>query len=100
MDESMLKLDPVDLRKRVRCKKGERLYQRHIVPRVKYEGGGVIYWGVVSWLGVGPLVEIDGTATGVQYAQILNRNIGHVKRNLKYRVSLFHRRSSKTSYNK
>ena len=41
-----------------------------------------MYWGVVSWLGVGPLVEIDGTLTGAQYAQILNGNIGHVKRNL------------------
>ena len=89
MDECMIKLNPKDLRKRVRRKKGERLDRRHIVPRVKYEGGGVMYWAAVSWSGTGPLIEIEDTLTGSKYAEILDDNIAIVKQNLNIRSPYF-----------
>jgi len=85
----MIKLNPKDLRKRVRRKKGERLDRRHIVPRVKYEGGGVMYWAAVSWSGTGPLIEIEDTLTGSKYAEILDDNIAIVKQNLNIRSPYF-----------
>ena len=50
-----------------------------MTPAIKYGGGGVIFWGCVSWTGVGPLVQVDGTLDGGQYANILEESIPQAK---------------------
>ena len=65
MDETMLRLHPDDSRKRVRRAKGTRLALQNIVPSYKYGGKGAMYWGCMSWEGLGPLVEIRGSLKGM-----------------------------------
>ena len=82
MDETIVSLCPIDLRKRVRRQEGKRLEKRNLVPRITHEAGGVKYWGCISWNGPGPLVEIKGTLDGALYGQILEENIPEVVQNL------------------
>lgn len=89
MDETQLRLCPQDLRKKVRRQEGKRLDRKHLVPRVKFGGGGVMYWGCVSWSGPGPLVAIDGALDGETYAEMLEQNIPGVIRNLNVQTLKF-----------
>ena len=61
MDESYLRLVHDDSRKRVRRRQGARQATKNIVPRFKHEGGGVMFWGCVTWHGPDPLVPIEGS---------------------------------------
>jgi len=78
MDETMLRLHPDDSRKRVRRQKGTRLEPQNVVPSYKYGGKGVMYWGSMSWEGLGPLIEINDPLRGVGYAQLLAQNMPQV----------------------
>ena len=53
--------------------------EENILPLVKYGGGGVMFWGCVTWMGIGPLVPIHGPLDGDDYAQILMDNIPQAK---------------------
>jgi len=79
MDETFVRLHPKDSRERVWRQEGERIDPQHLVPSIKYGGGGVMFWGCVSWAGVGPLVYIDERLDGDLYGQILMDNIPQVK---------------------
>ena len=78
MDETMLRLHPDDSRKRVRRQKGTRLEPQNVVPSYKYGAKGVMYWGSMSWEGLGPLIEINDPLRGVGYAQLLAQNMPRV----------------------
>lgn len=82
MDEVFIRLARDDARKRVRRLKGERLAKSHILPRLKHEGKGVMFWGCVTWYGPGPLVTIEGSLKGDDYADILENYIPEVAANL------------------
>jgi transposase len=75
MDETFVRLHPKDSRERVWRQVGERLEPEHLVPSVKYGGGGVMFWGCVTWGGVGPLIPIDGVLDGGVYADLLMDNL-------------------------
>ncbi|ORD95930.1 TCB1 [Hepatospora eriocheir] len=53
----------------------ERHNSKNIVPTVKHERGCVIVRGCISYQGVGRLVFIENTMTGVVYKQILAKNL-------------------------
>ena len=55
--------------------------EENILPSVKQGGNGVMFWGCVSWMGVGPLVPVYENLRGDDYARIL-LNIPRVKRAL------------------
>lgn len=78
MDESFLRLVRDDSRLRVRRRQGESLQEEHIVASFKHGGGGVMFWGCVSWYGVGPLVPIEGAINGKTYGDILAHYIPQV----------------------
>jgi len=82
VDESYLRLFHNDSRKRVRRHKGEALQPDYLVPRFRHEGGGVMFWGCVSWYGVGPLVPIEGSVRGDTYKNLLSNYIPQVAQQL------------------
>ncbi len=71
MDETILRMHPTDSRKRVRRQQGTRISQEHTVPLYKYGGKGVMFWGCMTWEGLGPLVQVEGTLTGDSYGSLL-----------------------------
>jgi len=82
MGEVFIRLARDDALKRVRRLKGERLAKIHILPRLKHEGKGVMFWGCVTWYGPGPLVPIEESLKGDDYADILENYIPEVAANL------------------
>jgi len=66
----------------VRRRQGERRESKKRVPRFKHEGGGVMYWGCVTWHGPGPLVPIEGSLEGKTYGDILRDYIPQVKQHM------------------
>lgn len=55
----------------VRRPPGKAFDPKYTVKTVKFQGGGIMVWGCMSWLGVGPLVKIDGIMDQHKYKQIL-----------------------------
>lgn len=79
MDETFIRLHPKDTRKRIWRHQGEQMEEENVIPLFRHGGGGVLFWGCVSWMGPGPLIPIFDTLTGNDYAQILLDNIPQVK---------------------
>ena len=79
VDETYIRLEPKDSRKRVWRQEGEQIKPEHVLPALKFGGGGVMFWGCVSWMGPGPLVPIEGSLNGDAYARILAENMPQVK---------------------
>lgn len=89
MDETYIRYHPRDSRKRVWRQEGERLAPEHILPAFKFGGGGVMFWGCISWMGVGPLIAIYDNLEGDGYARILRENIPQVKADLNVMSAYF-----------
>lgn len=87
-DETSLYLCPKDTRSRVRRRQGERYKADHVKPSFKYRGGSLMFWGIISWKGQGPLVMIEGTLNGRRYAEILEEWIPQILANLNVRPYL------------
>lgn len=75
-DESKFELKNCKRRKRVWCKRNERLQSKHTQATVKHGGGSLMVWGCFSHKGVGRLVKIDGIMTGESYVDLLKQNFG------------------------
>jgi len=43
-----------------------------VYQRVSHGGGSVMFWGSVSYIGVGDLVHIDGSMNQIRYLETLN----------------------------
>ena len=82
MDETVVRLYPQDSRKRVWRQEGERLAPEYLVPSVKFGGKGVMFWGCISLAGTGPLIAVEGSLRGSDYADILWQCIPQVKDSL------------------
>lgn len=89
MDEVYIRLHPKDSRQRVWRQKGQRLEEENILPLVCHGGGGVMFWGCVSWNGTGPLVAVHDHIRGDNYAQLLLNNIPQVMNNLNTQAAYF-----------
>lgn len=70
-DESKFNLFGNDGKKYVWRKPGERLSVQCTKKTVKFGGGSVMVWGMMSSAGVGPLIRIQGTVNAEVYKQIL-----------------------------
>ncbi|EWS74075.1 DDE family endonuclease (macronuclear) [Tetrahymena thermophila SB210] len=58
----------------IKCKKEERLEPKNVIGSVKYGGGGICFWGSISYVGVGELHMIQENITGEIYSkQILEK---------------------------
>ena len=66
-DESKFYLRRVDGRKRVWWRRGQRHVEATVVPRVAFEGGGVMVWVGVSANARTDLVFVDGNLNGQRY---------------------------------
>ena len=52
-------------------KPGERLSPQCVKKTVKFGGGGVMVWGMMSAAGVGPIVCVQGTLSAEFYKRLL-----------------------------
>jgi hypothetical protein len=62
-------------------KQGEGLSDRLVEGTVKFEGGSIMFWGCMTWEGVGYATKIDGRIDSNLYLQILKdellNSLGH-----------------------
>ena len=70
-DESKFNLIGNDERNFTWRRQGERLSPKCVKKTVKFGGGSVMVWGIMSAAGVGPLVRIQGTVNADVYKRIL-----------------------------
>jgi len=54
---------------------GEQLQRRTVNPVVKYGGGSVMVWGVITPDGVGEIARVEGTLDAKQYTEILQEHL-------------------------
>ena len=83
VDEIFLRLHSKGTRLRVRRRQGEKFERRYIQPSFKFGGGGIMFWGVISWRGQGTLVLFEGAKNGRTYTEILEDWILGTLRDLK-----------------
>lgn len=74
-DESKFNLFGSDGKKHVRRKAGERLSSKCVKKTLKFGGGSVMVWGMISSEGVGPLVRIYGRVNAETYKQLLQQHV-------------------------
>ena len=70
-DEVGVELHPDDTRRRVRRPRNTRYSPRYTVPTYKFGSGKLIFWGAISWEGVGVLHLVTETLNGDRYAKLL-----------------------------
>ena len=70
-DESKFSIFGSDGRQYCWRRPKEPLRSQHVIPTVKYGGGGIMVWGCMTWQGVGFLCRIDGTMDANLYQTIL-----------------------------
>ena len=58
----------------VRRKVGEELSPKCLKASVKFGGGSVMVWGMISWDGVGPLVRLQGKVNAGVYKKTCKRS--------------------------
>ena len=73
-DESKFNVFGSDGRNRVRRRQGERLSPKCVKKTVKFGGGSVMVWGIMSASGVGPLVRLHGRVNAEVYRHLLQQN--------------------------
>ena len=59
----------------VRCLLEDRYKPQNIFGSVKFDGGGLNFWGGVSYFGLTDIIKIDGNLTGDKYCDILKNNL-------------------------
>ena len=74
-DESKFNVFGNDGKNYVWRKPGERLSVQCTKKTVKFGGGSVMVWGMMSSAGVGPLIRIQGTVNADVYKQILIQHV-------------------------
>lgn len=74
-DESKFNLFGSDGKKHVKRKTGERLSLKCVKKTVKFGGGSVMVWGMISSKGVGPIVRLFGTVNAEIYKQLLQQHV-------------------------
>lgn len=80
-DESKFNVFGSDGNCYVRRRTGERLSLRCVKKTVKFGGGGVMVWGMISSTGVGPIIRLNGNMNAEVYKQLLQQ---HVVPNLRF----------------
>ena len=73
----------------VRRKVGEDLSPKYLKPCVKFGGGSVMVWGMISGDGVGPLVRLQGKVNAGVYKQLVQDHVLPVLRNSTKQPSIF-----------
>ena len=73
-DESKFNLIGFDGKKYVRHKLGERLSVKCVKKTVKFGGGSVMVWGVISAAGSGPLVRLHGRVNAAVHKELLQQH--------------------------
>jgi transposase len=73
-DESRFALKHNDGGIRVIRQKGERLYNRHVLPTFKFGKGSVMVWGCFWAEGLGPLVTLKGKVDQEKYIKCLEEH--------------------------
>ncbi len=74
-DESKFNVFGSDGQAYVRRKSGERFSPKCTKKTVKFGGGSVMVWGVISVHGVGPLVRLHGKVNAEVYKQLLEQRV-------------------------
>ena len=76
-DESKFNLFGYDGKRFVKHKNGERLYPQCIKKNVKFGGESVMVWGMISSVGVGPIVRFHGNINASVYKELLHQHTLH-----------------------
>ena len=74
-DESKFNMFGSDGKKHVRRRTGERLSPQCVKKTVKFGGGSVMMWGMISSDGVGSLVRLFGNINAEIYKQLLQKHV-------------------------
>ena len=80
-DESKFLLIGSDGKTYVRRKVGEELSPKCLKASVKFGGGSVMVWGMISRDGMGPLVRLQGKINAGVYKQLVKDHVLPVLRN-------------------
>lgn len=88
-DESKFMLYGSDGKTYVRRKVGEQLSPKCIKTSVKFGGGSVMVWGMISGDGVGPIVRLHGKVNAVVYKQLVKDHVLPVLRNSNKQPAIF-----------
>ena len=73
-DESRFTMFQSDGPTFVRRRAGEQLRDDCVVPTVKFNGGGIMMWGAMSYRGTGLLTRVTGNLNAVGYIDILGNS--------------------------
>ena len=73
-DESRFCMNRPDGGERVWRQTHEKYHRSCITSMVKFGGGGVMFWGCITWWGVGPLIRINGTMDADVYVDTLAKH--------------------------
>ena len=79
-DESKFLLIGSDGKMYVRRKVGEELSPKCLKASVKFGGGSVMVWGMISEDGVGPLVRLQGKVNAGVYKQLIKDHVSPLLR--------------------
>ena len=74
-DESKINLFGSDRRRYVRHSATERYSPKYIRSSVKFGGGSVLVFGMISTTGPGPLVRLHGRINASVYKELLKQNV-------------------------
>ena len=88
-DESKFLLIGSDGKTYVRREVGEELSPKCLKACVKFGGGSVMVWGMISGDGMGPLVRLQGKVNAGVYKQFVKDHVLPVLRNSTKRPSIF-----------
>lgn len=73
----------------VHRKVGEQLSPECIKTSVKFGGGSVMVWGMISGDGVGPIVRLHGKVNAPVYKQLVKNHVLPVLRNSNKQPAIF-----------
>jgi transposase len=74
-DECRFTIDGNDGAQKIRRLPGTRYDEANVIGTKKYRGGGIMFWGCISYEGVGKLVKIDTTMDSIGYTRLLAENL-------------------------
>lgn len=89
-DETKIQLWNSDGVKWCWMRDGEEFQELHIEPTVKFGGGHLMFWGCMTWQGLGYGCQIyDGTMKSPDYIQILDTTLQDTLKHYRYRAGEF-----------